>query len=192
MAPIMPWRHQFSRIPSETFAPGVIVVTANYRVGVFGFLAHPELTAESPHHASGNYALFDQMAALRWVRDNIAGFGGNPRNVTAFGQSAGSADLGALMTSPLATGLFAKVILLSNSVLDGDPTFPNLTQSEATRIQITERAGAQLGRDRLPSWLVCKQSAEGPGGGPEQGAAAARRYDRRRLHYSRDAWQSVS
>jgi para-nitrobenzyl esterase len=121
---------------------GVIVATVNYRVGVFGFLAHPELTAESAHQASGNYALFDQTAALRWVKDNVVGIGGNPKNVTAFGQSAGSADLGALTTSPLARGLFAKVILLSNSVLDDDPVFPTLTQGEATGMQITERAGA--------------------------------------------------
>ena len=73
---------------------GVIVVTANYRLGMFGFLAHPELTAESPRHASGDYALMDNIAALTWVKANIGRFGGDPNNVTAFGQSAGSASVG--------------------------------------------------------------------------------------------------
>ena len=89
---------------------GVIVVTINYRLGVFGFLAHPELTGESGRNASGNYGLLDQVAALRWVRENIAAFGGNPQNVTIFGESAGSFAVSALMASPLATGLFHRAI----------------------------------------------------------------------------------
>jgi para-nitrobenzyl esterase len=89
---------------------GVIVVTINYRLGVFGFLAHPELTGEAGRHASGNYGLLDQVAALRWVRENIAAFGGNPQNVTIFGESAGSFAVSALMASPLATGLFHRAI----------------------------------------------------------------------------------
>ena len=95
---------------------GVIVVTANYRLTIFGFFAHPELTHESPHHASGNYGLLDQIAALRWVRDNIAKFGGDPSNVTVFGQSAGAVDANVLMTSPLAKGLFERVIAESGTV----------------------------------------------------------------------------
>jgi len=89
---------------------GVILVTINYRLGVFGFFSHPELSRESRHHASGNYGLLDQLAALRWVRENIAQFGGDPANVTVFGESAGAIDAGVLMTSPLAWGLFRRVI----------------------------------------------------------------------------------
>jgi para-nitrobenzyl esterase len=88
----------------------VIVVSMNYRLGIFGFFAHPELTAESPHHASGNYGLLDQVAALKWVNANIAAFGGDPSNVTIFGESAGSFAVSALMASPLARGLFTKAI----------------------------------------------------------------------------------
>lgn len=89
---------------------GAVVVTINYRLGVFGFLAHPELTKESPHHASGNYGLLDQTAALKWVRDNIAAFGGDPARVTLAGQSAGSWSVNLLMASPLAHGLFQRAI----------------------------------------------------------------------------------
>jgi len=89
---------------------GVVVVSMNYRLGVFGFFAHPELTKESPHHASGNYGLLDQVAALEWVKRNIAAFGGDPSNVTIFGESAGSFSVSALMASPLTKGLIAKAI----------------------------------------------------------------------------------
>ena len=74
-------------------------MTVNYRLGVFGFFSHPELTKESPHHASGNYGLLDQIMAMRWVRGNIAAFGGDPANVTIFGESAGSIDVMTLLTS---------------------------------------------------------------------------------------------
>lgn len=100
-------------------ARGAVVLTANYRLGMFGFLAHPELSAESPHHVSGNYALLDNIAALNWIRTNIAKFGGDPNNVTIFGQSAGAFSVGFLMTSPLAKGLFAKAISESGTVLRG-------------------------------------------------------------------------
>ena len=89
---------------------GVVVVTTNYRLGVFGFLAHPDLTAESPHHASGNYAILDHVAALKWVHDNIGAFGGDPRNVTIFGESAGSWSVNVLHATPLAAGLFHRAI----------------------------------------------------------------------------------
>jgi para-nitrobenzyl esterase len=95
---------------------GVVLVTVNYRLNIFGFFAHPELTKESAHHASGNYGLMDQVAALKWVRDNIAKFGGDPANVTIFGQSAGAVDVNVLMTSPLAKGLFQRVIAESGTV----------------------------------------------------------------------------
>ena len=89
---------------------GVIVVTANYRLGVLGFLAHPDLSRESPQHVSGNYGLLDQIAALRWVHRNIAVFGGDPTRVTVFGQSSGSISISVLVTSPLARNLFQRVI----------------------------------------------------------------------------------
>jgi para-nitrobenzyl esterase len=89
---------------------GVVVVSMNYRLGIFGFMALPELTAESAHHSSGNYGLLDQTAALGWVKENIAAFGGDPGNVTIFGESAGAFSVSAQMASPLAKGLFEKVI----------------------------------------------------------------------------------
>ena len=92
---------------------GVVVVNANYRVGPLGFLAYPGLTAESPHHSSGNYGLLDQIAALRWVQRNIAAFGGDPHQVTIFGQSAGAESVWLLMQSPLAEGLFERAIIMS-------------------------------------------------------------------------------
>lgn len=92
---------------------GVVLVTINYRVGAFGFLAHPDLTTESPHHSSGNYGIMDQIMALKWIKENIRQFGGNPDNVTIFGQSAGGASVIALMASPLAKGLFHRAIAQS-------------------------------------------------------------------------------
>ena len=86
---------------------GVIVVTIGYRLGPLGFLALPELTRESPHHSSGNYGLMDQIAALEWVKRNIADFGGDPKCVTIAGQSSGSISVSMLMASPLAKGLFS-------------------------------------------------------------------------------------
>jgi para-nitrobenzyl esterase len=89
---------------------GVVVVSMNYRLGIFGFFVHPELAAESGHNSAGNYGLMDQWAALRWVHDNIAAFGGDPGNVTIFGESAGSFSVSAQMASPLSKGLFHKAI----------------------------------------------------------------------------------
>ncbi len=94
---------------------GVVLVTLNYRLGIFGFLAHPELSAKSRSGASGNYGLLDQMAALRWVRKNIASFGGDPDKVTIFGESAGGHAVGQLMASRLARGLFHRAIAQSGS-----------------------------------------------------------------------------
>ncbi len=94
---------------------GVIVVSLNYRVGALGFLSHPELTASSPNHASGNQALSDSIAALKWVQQNIAAFGGDPNNVTIFGQSAGACITAALTGSPVAKGLFARAISQSGA-----------------------------------------------------------------------------
>jgi len=89
---------------------GVVLVTINYRLGPLGYLAHPELTSESPQHSSGNYGVLDQIAALKWVQKNIAVFGGDPSRVTIFGESAGSWSVNALVASPLARGLFQRAI----------------------------------------------------------------------------------
>lgn len=94
---------------------GIIFVSINYRVGIFGFFAHPELTKESGHNASGNYGLMDQVAALHWVKNNITAFGGNPGNVTIAGQSAGSMSVNCLVASPLARSLFKKAIAESGA-----------------------------------------------------------------------------
>ena len=102
---------------AELAKRGVVVMTINYRLGPLGFFAHPELTRESPHRSSGNYGLLDQIAALGWVHDNIAKFGGDPARVTVFGESAGSVDAGMLMCSPLTGGLFARAIMESGPVL---------------------------------------------------------------------------
>ena len=116
--PVMVWIHggaftsgAGSLYDGEALAKkGVVVVTINYRLGVFGFLAHPELTKESDRNASGNYALLDQIAALEWVKKNIGAFGGDPKRVTIFGESAGSWSVNYLMATPLAKGLFERVI----------------------------------------------------------------------------------
>ena len=117
---------------------GVVLITFNYRLNVFGFLAHPGLTAESEHHSSGNYAVLDQIAALRWVRKNIARFGGNPDNVTIFGQSAGGNSVALQMASPLSKGLFQHAIGQSGGVGRGAP----LAQAEQSGARFAESLGA--------------------------------------------------
>ena len=97
----------------EWGAKDVVLVSINYRLGVFGFLVHPALTAESPHHSSGNYGILDQIEALKWIKKNIAQFGGDPNNVTIFGQSAGGGSVRTLCESPLARGLFHKAVIMS-------------------------------------------------------------------------------
>jgi para-nitrobenzyl esterase len=107
---------------------GVVLVTLNYRLGVMGFFSHPELSKESAHHSSGNYGSLDQLAALAWVKRNIAQFGGDPDNVTLFGESAGAIDAARLMTSPLAAGLFRRVISESGPAFEQART---LSEAEA-------------------------------------------------------------
>jgi para-nitrobenzyl esterase len=121
--PVMVWLHGGSDAVGKggeeaaSLAPlGVVVVTLNYRLGLLGFLAHPALTAESPHHASGNYGLLDQIEALRWVQRNIAAFGGDPARVTVFGHSAGGGAVLQLMASPLARGLLHRGIAQSGTL----------------------------------------------------------------------------
>ena len=106
-------RHRGARLAQK----GAVVVTLNYRLGVFGFLAHPALAAESEQNSAGNYAFLDQIAALQWVQRNIARFGGDPSRVTIFGESAGGMSVGALIASPLAKGLFHGGVLQSGSAL---------------------------------------------------------------------------
>jgi para-nitrobenzyl esterase len=119
-----------------TAKKGVIFVSFNYRVGVFGFFAHPELTKESGMNASGNYGLMDQIAALDWVKKNIAAFGGDPDNVTIAGQSAGSMSVNCLLASPLAKGLFSKAILESGAYMVGARSIQNaLAQAESAGSQ---------------------------------------------------------
>ena len=133
LKPVMVWIHGGGNVNGSgrengesLSSHGVVVVNFNYRLGLFGFFALPALTAESPHHASGNYGLMDQILALQWVQQNIAKFGGDPANVTIFGESAGAMDVNLLMTSPLAKGLFHRVIAESGSVLlaDGAASLP--------------------------------------------------------------------
>ena len=113
---------------------GVIVVTMNYRLGAFGFFTHPALTAESPHKASGNYGLMDMLASARWVKNNIAAFGGDPNNVTVFGQSAGAMAIASLVASPESKGLFKRAISESGAWM-GLGMAPGMT----TRAQAEER-----------------------------------------------------
>jgi len=121
---------------------GIVVVTTSYRVGIFGFFSHPELTAESSRHASGNYGLMDQTAALRWVRQNIAAFGGDARRVTIAGESAGSMSVSAQMASPLAQGLFARAIGESGALFSSSGPMPTLAQTEQNGARFAESTGA--------------------------------------------------
>lgn len=127
---------------------GVIVVTVNHRVGVMGFMAHPALSAESSHGSSGNYALLDQLMALRWIRENIAQFGGDPQHVTLFGQSSGSYDLLLLMTSPLAKGLFVNAIAQAGQLLSFGGSMPK-ARAEKLGEQIVADLHVPAGADAL-------------------------------------------
>lgn len=112
---------------------GLVVITINYRVGVMGFLAHPELTKESEHNSSGNYGLLDQVAALEWIKKNVSAFGGDPNEVTIMGQSAGAASVNYLTASPLAKGLFIRAIPQSGS---------NVTMGPGILLSYAEQIGA--------------------------------------------------
>lgn len=121
---------------------GTIFVSFNYRVGILGNLAHPELTAKSQNHASGNYGLMDQVAALQWVKRNIAQFGGDPDNVTITGQSAGAMSVSALEASPLAKGLFNRGFAISLSMFDIRFKFPALPAAEKIGLEVQTALGA--------------------------------------------------
>ena len=132
---------------SRLAADGAVVVTINYRLNVFGFLAHPALSAESPHGASGNYGLLDMVAGLEWVRDNIAAFGGDPGRVTIFGESAGGGAVMSVMLMPQSRGLFHRAIAQSNWIhgwdrpLSGDAG--DLTPAEAQGTAVAAALGAR-------------------------------------------------
>jgi para-nitrobenzyl esterase len=129
--PVMVWIHGGAFVGGAGTDPifggeefvkkGAVLVTLNYRLGIFGFYAHPELTRESVHHSSGNFALEDQMAALQWVRDNIAAFGGDAEKITVFGQSAGGMSVVTLLASPLMKGKLQRAIVESGAILAGPP-----------------------------------------------------------------------
>jgi para-nitrobenzyl esterase len=121
---------------------GVLVVSMNYRLGIFGFLATQELAAEDPHHSAGNYGLMDQLACLQWVRKNIARFGGDPENVTIFGESAGSFAVSAQMASPLAKGLFVHAMGESGAAFASKGLgFPPLPEAEKKNEEFIRQAG---------------------------------------------------
>ncbi len=148
--PVMVWIHGGALMGGGSSEPlydgakfarqGVVVVSINYRLGLMGYLAHPALSAESPDHLSGNYGLLDQIEALRWVRDNIAAFGGDPGQVTIAGESAGGLSVIALLASPPARGLFAKAIVQSGYM----PSYRAL-HDETLGLPSAETAGTTLG-----------------------------------------------
>jgi para-nitrobenzyl esterase len=170
--PVMVWIHGGGNFAGSGVEPlfngeafarhGVVLVTVNYRLGIFGFFAHPELTRESPHHASGNYGLLDQIMALHWVHDNIAKFGGDPANVTIFGESAGAADVNLLMATPFSEGLFERVIAESGPVV-APPTLAEWEKKGEEFAAKLNIAGDQsLARLRaLPSDVVLKAAGGG-------------------------------
>ena len=142
---------------------GVVFVSFNYRMNVFGFLAHPELTAESDHHSSGNYALLDQIAALEWVQKNIANFGGDPRNVMIFGHSAGASNVSSLLASPLAHGLFARALMQSGSNLaNGTPLAEAEKRGEAFAASVGARSIADLRRLSAEDLITTMPRRMGP------------------------------
>ena len=146
---------------------GVVLVSVNYRVGALGFLVHPDLSKESEHQSSGNYGLLDQIAALQWVQRNIAVFGGDPKNVTIFGQSAGAIAVYDLMESPLAKGLFVRAIsesgpgLIPGAAIGGGMT---IAQREQAGVKYEESLGAHSAADlrKIPAMDFYKTP---PGGG---------------------------
>jgi para-nitrobenzyl esterase len=166
---------------------GVILVAANYRVGRFGFFAHPALSAEHPEELKGNYAYMDQIAALKWVKRNIAAFGGDPNNVTIFGFSAGGVSVHSLLTMPAARGLFQKAIVESggsrDSVLtarplrkDGiDPNYP--VSAETIGVQFAQSVGIQGTDQAALVKLRALSSEEVLRGGPSASGAAAPSYE---------------
>lgn len=175
--PVMVWIHgggftigsgaQKTHNGRQFAASGVVLVTINYRLGPFGFMAHPALSAESARHVSGNYGMLDQVAALRWVKRNIVAFGGDPGNVTIFGESAGGVSVGCLLASPLAKGLFHRAVMQSGVAARSTPLRGHAARgrsAEATGIEVATRLGLSV-----------------PGGDSAETAAALRAVSAERL-----------
>ncbi len=166
-APVMVWIHGGGYLNGSGAMPyydggalarlGAVVVTINYRLGVLGFLAHPQLSRESPEHVSGNYGLLDQIAALQWVRDNVAAFGGDPRNVTIFGESAGAGSVSCLLFSPLAKGLFHRAIAESGAL---DDQLRDLRNTQGG-IESAEHQGSELARQSACGSVACLREMSG-------------------------------
>lgn len=138
---------------------GMICVTANYREGIFGFFAHPELSKETPYKGSGNYGFLDQQAAIRWVHENISLFGGDPERITIAGESAGSMSVSALMASPLSRGLFAQAIGSSGSVI-ADKRVKSLAEAEKAGVEMMRRMGYKNVKEmrKVPAEVLMKQA----------------------------------
>jgi para-nitrobenzyl esterase len=170
------------RYDGESMArKGIVAVSLNYRTNIFGFFSHPELTRESPHHAAGNYGLLDQVAALRWVQQNIAAFGGDPKRVTIAGESAGSLSVSALMASPLSRSLMAGAIGESGALISTLPPRA-LAQTEEDGLDFGEKAGAPslaalraLSAEKIQEILASLAPPGPPGGRGGPGAASAPR-----------------
>ena len=145
---------------------GVIVVTINYRLGPLGFLALPALDQESPDHVSGNYGLLDMIAALRWVQNDVAAFGGAPSNVTIFGQSAGAFGVNAMIASPLAHGLFHRAIVESYPMFGMSDPLQTLAQAEQGGEKFASAVGAEALADlrMIPSADLIRTMGAGAGG----------------------------
>lgn len=142
---------------------GIIFISINYRVGVFGFFSHPELSKESKNHASGNYSLMDQLAALKWIKENIAAFGGDPDKVTIAGQSAGSFAVQALVASPLSKGLFRGAIAHSGASMNRFSK--NLSEAEKTGIELSRKINSNIhGLRKLSADSLLKLSGSFPFG----------------------------
>jgi para-nitrobenzyl esterase len=142
---------------------GIVFVSINYRVGIFGFFAHPELTKESGNNASGNYGIMDQIAALKWVQKNIASFGGDPGNVTIAGQSAGSMSVNCLVASPLAKNLFKKAIAQSGaSFTNGNPGLQKAEQ-DGSRVMQTLNISSVNEFRKMPAEELLKKAQGGRG-----------------------------
>lgn len=161
LAPVLVWIHGGSNVNGTSFEPnylghrlaekGLVVVTIQYRLGPLGFMAHPLLSAEDPGGISGHYGLLDQIAALKWIRKNVANFGGDPGRVTVAGESAGGGDIAALIDMDEARGLFAQAIIQSGALGPSDRA--GLAQAEEVGTRIIEATGASsLEAMRTLSW----------------------------------------